>query len=117
VSGILEELRERGLVDDHRFAREFVRSKVELKGLGPHRLRWELGKFGIRGETAEAALEEAFPPGEEARIARTVVERRYGPPPYDRRTVRRASELLKRRGFSYDVVTELTFAWLEGAED
>jgi regulatory protein len=113
--GVLEELRDLGLVDDERFAREFVGARVDLKRLGPHRLKFELRKLGVAPAIVERALEEAFPAGRQEELARAAAGKRLGSRVPQERDVRRISDFLKRKGFDYGVVNRVAYELLKRA--
>ena len=56
--GIIGEFEENGLIDDERFAREFVQVKAEVRLMGPHRLRRDLAKLGIKRDIVDTAIGE-----------------------------------------------------------
>jgi len=100
ASQVVSELERRGLVDDRRFALEWVRSRQASRGLGAARLRYELLRKGVTRELAEEALREAG--AEEEALAAEVARRRLSryarqPPEV---AVRRLAGYLARRGFS-----------------
>ncbi len=111
-NGILEELRELGLVDDVRFAREYASSRVELKHLGPHRLKFELRKFGVSPSIVAGAIGEAFPSGRQEELAWEIVRRKLGSRIPNEKDVRRIGDLLKRKGFDYAVVNRVAYELL-----
>lgn len=110
--GIIGELEEQGLIDDRRFAREFVRSRVELRRLGPHRLRFELGRHGVPEAIVDGALAEEISAESQERVARDVVARQIGAKVPDERDVRRLSTLLRRKGFDYEIINQLAYELL-----
>ncbi|HEX6791389.1 MAG TPA: RecX family transcriptional regulator, partial [Candidatus Krumholzibacteria bacterium] len=55
-TGIVREMEESGLIDDARFAAEFVAVKKDVRRLGPHRLRQDLGRLGLSRDSVDAAL-------------------------------------------------------------
>ena len=112
-SGILEELRELGLVDDARFAREFAGARIELKRVGPHRLRFELGKFGVSSAIVDRVLDESFPSGRQDELAWEVVRKRLGSRKPDEGDIRRINGLLKRKGFDYGVINRIAYELLK----
>ncbi len=111
--GILHELEETGLVDDRRFAREYVRSGIDSKQLGPHRLKFALGKLGVSASIIDATVEEAFSSGTQEILARALVRKRLGSRVPDEKTVRRLSETLKRKGFDFEVVNQVIYELLK----
>ncbi len=114
--GLLGELEELGLIDDARFAREYARSRAELRFLGPHRLRFDLRRRGVAREWIDAAIAGAFG-GETDQVerARALVERKLGGAAIDERVVRRMLGLLKRRGYDYEVVNQVSIELLRRA--
>ncbi len=111
--GILEELRELGLVDDVRFAREFVGARVDLKRLGPHRLKFELRKLGVSPAIVDRALEEAFPSGRQEELAWIAARKKLGSRTPGERDVRRVIDFLKRKGFDYGVINRVAYELLK----
>jgi len=115
--GILEELRDLGLVDDVRFAREYAGVRIDLKRLGPHRLKFELAKFGVSSAIVDRVLDESFPSGRQEELAREVVGRRLGSRTPDEKDVRRISGLLRRKGFDYGVINRIAYELLTRRRD
>ena len=104
--GIVAELEERGLVDDARFAREFVSVKKDVRRLGPHRLRADLKKLGVNRSDLDGAL-ASFGADEQERLARTLAERVMRNGTVDEKMVRRVASMLTRKGFDYGVVNRI----------
>jgi regulatory protein len=113
--GIIEELEESGLVDDERLAREFVRARSEFRSMGPHRLRHDLKKRGVRGSVVDAVLEDSFDAERQERLARDLVERKVGGGPVDERVVRRVAGMLRRKGYDYEIVNRISYELLQRA--
>lgn len=111
-SGILEELCELGLIDDVRFARDYVDSRIEIKHLGPHRLKFELKKFGISGSIIEQAIAEAFHEGRQEELAWKIARKKIGTRKADERDVRRISGLLRRKGLDYEIINHVAYELL-----
>ena len=111
-SGILEELREWGLIDDARFTREYVDSRIEIKHLGPHRLKFELKKFGVSGSIIDTTIEEAFPEGRQEELAWKIVRKKIGSRKADEKDVRRAIDLLRRKGLDYEIINHVAYELL-----
>ncbi len=104
VEGTLDDLEGVGLVDDDRFAREFVRDRAAVRLAGGRAIRAELLRLGVRAEIADAALAEA---GDEAERARALALKRAprlrGLPPETAH--RRLYGLLLRRGYGHGIAT------------
>jgi regulatory protein len=90
-----------GYVDDERFARARAGALAD-RGYGDEWIRHDLGRHGVEGEAAEAALAELAP---ERERAAAVIER-LGPGP-------KTAAHLGRKGFGEDVV-ELAAAGIDG---
>ena len=104
AAGVLDRLEEVGLVDDAAYAAMLVRSHQAGRGLARRALAHELRKKGVDDETAQAALEEVDPLGEEER-ARVLVAKRLrsmsGLDPMAQ--TRRLAGMLARKGYGSDV--------------
>ena len=61
ISETLDRLRGEGLIDDHKTAREFIRTRMARAPEGRMKLRSELTKRGVDGDLAEEALAELLP--------------------------------------------------------
>jgi regulatory protein len=107
-SGIVHELEESGLVDDARFAREFVAVKKDVRRFGPHRLRHDLGRLGLPRAAVDAALAD-FGPSEQEAMARALVERQLGAAHPTEKSVRRIVGMLRRKGYDYAVVNRIAY--------
>ena len=101
AAGVVERLSELGQVDDRRLAAAVAESR-HTQGYGRRRTAAELARLAVGDPAAEAAL--ALVPEDELPDAVRTVERRFGAPPYDDRTARRAAGFLARRGFAPDTV-------------
>jgi regulatory protein len=110
--GLVEELEELGLIDDARFAREYIQTKQELRQFGPHRLKYQLSKLGVKMPVIEAALAETFDPELQEVLAWKLVDRKLGRQKLDERSIRRINGLLQRSGFDYEVVNRVSYALL-----
>jgi len=108
-TGILRELEETGLVDDARFAREFVAVKKDVRRVGPHRLRYDLGKLGLPRAAVDAALSD-FGAEEQEAMARALVEKQLGTAAPSEKALRRAIGLLRRKGYDYAVINRVAYA-------
>ncbi|HEX5133161.1 MAG TPA: RecX family transcriptional regulator [Candidatus Krumholzibacteria bacterium] len=104
--GILGELEETGLVDDARFAREFVSVKKDVRRLGPHRLRADLQKLGVGRNVVDGAL-ATYGADDQLQLARGLAEKAVRQAPVDEKAVRRVASMLQRKGFDYSVVNRV----------
>lgn len=98
VEAVLDELRERGLQCDTRFAELFVRSRAE-RGSGPRSIMADLRGRGIEAELVEQALLASTYDWQEQ--ANTLRQRRFGRAvPEEMREKARQLRFLQYRGFS-----------------
>jgi regulatory protein len=107
-TGIVRELEESGLVDDARFAREFVAVKKDVRRIGPHRLRHDLGKLGLARTAVDEALSD-FGTDEQLALARTLAEKSLGGALPNEKSVRRVIGMLRRKGYDYAVVNKVAY--------
>lgn len=98
IEAVLDELAERGLQSDARFAEVFVRSRAE-RGNGPHTIVAELRSRGVSGELIEQAMDASgYDWQEQANMLR---QRRFGLAiPDEMREKARQLRFLQYRGFS-----------------
>jgi regulatory protein len=126
IAAALERLRQAGFLDDAGFARQFTRSKALGAGMSQRRLRMELGRRGVAGETAREAIDEVFSEEQISdeqsieRVARKKINTLTKLDPATRR--RRLYGFLARRGFdSADIARVVRMlvqpADIEGAND
>ena len=100
VCGRLEEL---GILDDARYA-ELVVRHYSGRGYGERKLRDELYRRGVPRELWADALEQA---GDPARAIDAFLDKKFkGVPPEDPRELKRASDALARRGYSWTEISE-----------
>lgn len=101
AAGVLERLGELGQIDDRRLAAFVVESR-RASGYGRLRTASDLARLAVDDAAAESALSRL--PADDQSDAEQVVRRKFGEPPYDDRTARRAAGFLARRGFGPDAV-------------
>ena len=99
IAGVVEQLRERGYLDDARFAAHYVSAHAS-RGQGPQRIRRELEDLGVAGEIVAEALANGPDWGQ---LARETRGRRFGPEaPQGWPEKARQGRFLQYRGFSPD---------------
>lgn len=113
--GIMQEMIDCGLVDDLRFAREFVRAKTELKNQGPHRLRGDLKRSGVARTVIDRAIGELCTAESQEELAWRAARRKMGTGNLDVNAVKRVSDHLKRKGFDFEIVHKVIFELLKRA--
>lgn len=106
VEFVIEDFKKKSLLDDKKFAKLWVESRMSLRPKGEFLLRQELGQKGIDTEIIEAALEEARREYNEEDIAKELAVARlktFGKL-NKLKAKKRIFDYLRRRGFSTDVV-------------
>ena len=102
IEEILSWAKRCGLVDDRRYATEFVRSHSEQSPMGNYRMRIELRKRGV----SEQITDDILTLREESDLRESLVKKvyeKYGR--LDReKGMRRAAGYLQRRGFQHDLI-------------
>ena len=97
AEGVADWLEGLGLLNDEENAKSLVRHYA-AKGYGPYKLRDELYRRGIPKPYWEDALQEAEDPAE---IIDALLRRRLGGGAADQKALKRASDALARRGYSW----------------
>lgn len=117
VDGCIDEMRERGYLDDGAFAEAFVRDRLRMRPRGRRRLVSELRAKGVEPDTAAAAVDRALDEADatEAELAleaarawavrnRARLRKAAGDPDARTRARRSLYGYLGRRGFAPDAV-------------
>ena len=101
ASSIVERLDVLGLMDDAALA-EAAADRAIARGDGRGRLAAQLASLRVDEPAAQRAQQRLAESSELDR-ALALIEQRFGPPPHDPATLRRAFALLARRGYDEDV--------------
>lgn len=108
ISAVIEKLERLELLDDEKFARLWVNSRIIFKPRSAWLIGRELREKGIDPEIAGRVLDEMIPPEVEREAARQLTESRArhyrGEPSAIVR--RKLFAYLARRGFSSDIIRE-----------
>lgn len=107
VQDVVDELRDRGHLDDAAYAREYAQQRFDSRGYGPVRLRHDLRRRGVDRQWIEQALDELVREESMMEAARAHAKKRWPrlrdeADPYKRR--RKLSDYLRRRGFTYGTI-------------
>ncbi|HDN79337.1 MAG: hypothetical protein DRI61_16045 [Chloroflexi bacterium] len=112
IEGVLERLREEGILDDGAFARFWVENRREFKPSGVWKLRYELRQKGVSEEIITEVLagidfeEEAY----KAALKRAPRLRDLPWPDFQKKM----GDFLARRGFSYELIENVVIrVWRE----
>lgn len=112
VSDAITRLQKGGLLNDERFAGAFIDSTMRRTFVGPRWLRHKLRQKGIENNCIAAALQSAFPPGREQKIAYQAAAAWRRMHPSRRQDTDRLARFLTSRGFSTSVISTLLAAEL-----
>jgi regulatory protein len=111
IKKVIERLKQNGLIDDARYAKQFARQRTEGRKQGKFRVARDLRARGVLDRHTEAALEEAAKNTDEAAVVRQRIERKLrsyrGPDTSKRIDDKKLASLyrsLLRSGFSADVI-------------
>ena len=108
ASRVLDRLQQAGLIDDQRFARDWVESRQARRQLSRSALQHELQAKGVAREIIDLAL-EGVDREDELRAARLLAGKKLRGLAKLPREVqrRRVAAALARRGFSSDIVSRV----------
>ena len=101
----LERLRTQGLLDDRRYAREYVRTQSTRRGLGPAALRARLAQLGVESGLVEETLTDELPDHAQESIALTLARKRLShlQRSQEKDSRPRLWRFLVQRGFDHDL--------------
>ncbi|RDH44998.1 regulatory protein RecX [Zooshikella ganghwensis] len=101
IQQVIEQLLEKGWLDDYRAAASFVRQRID-RGHGPLRIRQDMRARGFTVEMIEQTLEEQEPDWEE--VAFLAWQRKFSSIPKNDKEKTKQIRFLQYRGFSYDII-------------
>jgi regulatory protein len=103
---VMDRLKRAKMIDDERFAKQFVRQRTEIRHQGKFRIARDLRARGVPDRHIEAALRESAKETDEAAIVRQRLERKLRSfrGEIDENKVASIYRSLLRAGFSADVV-------------
>jgi len=106
IKATLDRLKREGLIDDARYAKQFVRQRTEIRRQGKFRIARDLRARGVPDPHIEAALAESAEEHDEAAMVRQRIERKLRATrgEIDEKKLASLYRSLLRAGFSADVV-------------
>jgi regulatory protein len=106
IAAAINRLKTEKLLDDRRFAEDFIRARLASRPRTGAALIRELIQRGVTRKLAQEAVTELSPPQNELALAREVIRRKQSAySSLDQPTrYRRLAGLLARRGFSYATI-------------
>lgn len=110
VGTVADEMESLGYIDDRRYAERFASDAVNRRDAGPQMIISGLQKKGIAREIIDDVLAAFSNDYAQVDVARRALGRRLrkgSVPPRDKDEIRRLSDYLRRRGFSYDTIRDV----------
>jgi regulatory protein len=77
IAKVLARLKQNGLIDDARYAKQFARQRTEIRHQGKYRVARELRARGVPDRHIESAVAEAAANSDEAATVRQRIERKF----------------------------------------
>ena len=109
IAASVARLKEERLLDDRRFAEEFVRARLATRPRTGIALQRDLFQRGISRPLAQEVIAELAPPAQDEALALELVRRKWSlyESLDDQTRRRRLMSLLARRGFPYDTIEKV----------
>jgi regulatory protein len=106
VQVVMARLKENGLIDDARYAKQFTRQRTEIRRQGKFRIARELRARGVPDQHIETAVAESSANSDEAAMVRQRIARklRLFRGEIDDRKIASLYRTLLRAGFSSDTI-------------
>ncbi|MCK4617302.1 regulatory protein RecX [Candidatus Aerophobetes bacterium] len=106
VEKVVKYLKDRNLINDKRFTQLWAESRIK-KGYGKWRIQSELEQKGVNREITDEILKDLYSGIDEVQVALDLVEKKRWVSKEPPRLTERVSNLLRRRGFSFEVISNV----------
>lgn len=108
IEPVLDELAERGYIDDERFAEEWIHSRKNSRPRGRFLIRAELKEKGVSSDIIEDKLNSMIAPSEEVEMAVELARKWLRGKDRDQKSIEnKLSRYLYRKGFSRDIIRDV----------
>jgi regulatory protein len=106
IQKVIARLKQNGLIDDARYAKQFARQRTEIRHQGKYRVARELRARGVPDRHIETAVEELAANTDEAAMVRQRIERKlkFLRGEIDDKKIASLYRTLLRAGFSSDTI-------------
>ena len=106
IKKVIARLKQNGLIDDARYAKQFARQRTEIRHQGKYRVARELRARGVPDQHIEAAITESSANADEAARVRQRIDRklRLFRGEIDEKKIASLYRTLLRAGFSSDTI-------------
>ena len=115
IDWVIGELQRLKFLDDQRFAQSYAQTQMITRPMGEYFLKRELKQKGIDTELIEQTVEKIYEEKDQMSVALELAQqrkKRYSNID-EMKAKKRVSDFLLRRGFSWDVVSEVLEQWDE----
>jgi len=106
IDRVVNYLKDRNLINDKRFARLWAESRIK-KGYGSWRIKSEFEQKGVDREMTDEILKDLYSGIDEVQVALDLVKKKRWLLKEPQRLTERVSSLLRRRGFSFEVISNV----------
>jgi len=117
VNEVIEELKQKGLIDDYKFALIYSEEKIRTKLWGQQKIKGELIHKGISNEIISKVIEEKFPPENKFENAFQLASKKIKSLSHRRLDKRKLAEriylFLSSKGYDYSTSREVVEKVLE----
>lgn len=109
INDVLAQLKADKFLDDEEFALSYVRSRMVSKPMGERLLRQELWQKGVSESTIDRAVQAAYADNSQRELALQLAQKRWSRDKHlpEQERKRRLHDFLMRRGFEWDIVSEV----------
>jgi regulatory protein len=113
IDWVLKELKRLKFLDDKRFAQSYAQTQMITRPMGEYFLKRELKQKGIDSELIEQTVEKIYEEKDQFSVAIELAQQRKKRYQNidDMKMKKRVSDFLLRRGFGWDVVSEVLEHW------
>ena len=119
IEWVIGELKRLKFLDDARFAQSYAQTQMITRPMGEYYLRRELKQKGLGAELIEQTVEKIYEEKDQFSVAKELAQQRKKR--YrnidEMKARKRLSDFLMRRGFSWDVVSEVMEHWDENSSE
>jgi len=110
IDGVVDGLKRTGDIDDAKFARFWVESRMHMNPMGDVILKHELKSKGVNDSVVEATLQDKAKNYDEYEVAFSMAVEKYKrfQKIDKRKALKRVYDFLLRRGFKHDTIRRIT---------
>ena len=106
VVAVIEQLERIGLMDDERFAADWVAGRLAHRPTGKSQMVWDLRRKGIAQEIVEQVIDQVDEE-KELEMAMELARKKVGARSLDEESKRKLAGFLQRRGFRWEIISRV----------